>query len=124
MQTLANGWSNDISAGGDYALELYGGAGQCDLSKGTYVGDLLVTERTDPDWEPILKRASGVITNQGGRTCHAAIIAREMGITAIVGAGDATERIADGDAITASCCETRIWQRCNGTWQQVHVHRS
>ncbi len=68
-------------------------------------GDLLVTERTDPDWEPILKRASGVITNQGGRTCHAAIIAREMGITAIVGAGDATERIADGDAITASCCE-------------------
>jgi pyruvate,water dikinase len=68
-------------------------------------GDLLVTERTDPDWEPILKRASGVITDQGGRTCHAAIIAREMGITAIVGAGDATRRIADGDAITASCCE-------------------
>ena len=68
-------------------------------------GDLLITERTDPDWEPILKRASGVVTNQGGRTCHAAIIAREMGITAIVGTGDATERIADGDMITASCCE-------------------
>ena len=68
-------------------------------------GDLLITERTDPDWEPILKRASGVITNQGGRTCHAAIIAREMGITAIVGTGDATERIADGALITASCCE-------------------
>jgi pyruvate,water dikinase len=68
-------------------------------------GDLLVTERTDPDWEPILKMASGVITNQGGRTCHAAIIAREMGITAIVGTGNATERIGDGDAITASCCE-------------------
>jgi pyruvate, water dikinase len=68
-------------------------------------GDLLVTERTDPDWEPILKRASGVITNQGGRTCHAAIIAREMGITAIVGATDATARIADGELITASCCE-------------------
>jgi len=68
-------------------------------------GDLLVTERTDPDWEPILKLASGVITNQGGRTCHAAIIAREMGITAIVGAGDATERIGDGELITASCCE-------------------
>ena len=67
--------------------------------------DLLVTERTDPDWEPILKRASGVITNQGGRTCHAAIIAREMGITAIVGAGDATQRIEDGALITASCCE-------------------
>jgi pyruvate,water dikinase len=68
-------------------------------------GDLLVTERTDPDWEPILKQASGVITNQGGRTCHAAIIAREMGITAIVGVGDATERIHDSDTITASCCE-------------------
>ena len=68
-------------------------------------GDLLVTERTDPDWEPILKRASGVITNQGGRTCHAAIIAREMGITAIVGTGDGTQRIRDGEAITASCCE-------------------
>jgi len=68
-------------------------------------GDLLVTERTDPDWEPILKLASGVITNQGGRTCHAAIIAREMGITAIVGCGDATERIPDGDWITASCSE-------------------
>jgi pyruvate,water dikinase len=68
-------------------------------------GDLLVTERTDPDWEPILKMASGVITNQGGRTCHAAIIAREMGITAIVGCGDATGRIADGEWITASCCE-------------------
>ncbi|MEB3320370.1 MAG: phosphoenolpyruvate synthase [Cyanobium sp.] len=68
-------------------------------------GELLVTERTDPDWEPILKRASGVITNQGGRTCHAAIIAREMGITAIVGTGDATRAIADGELVTASCCE-------------------
>jgi len=68
-------------------------------------GDLLVTDRTDPDWEPILKRASGVVTNQGGRTCHAAIIAREMGITAIVGAGHATEVIQDGDTITVSCCE-------------------
>jgi len=68
-------------------------------------GDLLVTNRTDPDWEPILKKASGVITNQGGRTCHAAIIAREMGITAIVGCGDATTAITDGERITASCCE-------------------
>jgi pyruvate,water dikinase len=68
-------------------------------------GDLLVTARTDPDWEPILKKASGVITDQGGRTCHAAIIAREMGITAIVGCGDATTAIADGATITASCCE-------------------
>ena len=68
-------------------------------------GDLLITERTDPDWEPILKKASGVITDQGGRTCHAAIIAREMGITAIVGTGEATRVIADGSPITASCCE-------------------
>jgi len=68
-------------------------------------GDLLVTTRTDPDWEPILRRASGVITDQGGRTCHAAIIAREMGLTAIVGTGDGSERIADGALITASCCE-------------------
>jgi pyruvate,water dikinase len=68
-------------------------------------GDLLVTRRTDPDWEPILKKASGVVTDQGGRTCHAAIIAREMGITAIVGTGDGSSRIADGEAITISCCQ-------------------
>ncbi len=68
-------------------------------------GDLLVTVRTDPDWEPILKQASGVVTDQGGRTCHAAIIAREMGITAVVGTGDGSRRIADEEAITISCCE-------------------
>ena len=68
-------------------------------------GDLLVTERTDPDWEPILKRARGVVTDQGGRTCHAAIIAREMGITAIVGSGDGSQRLRDGDTVTVSCCE-------------------
>jgi pyruvate,water dikinase len=68
-------------------------------------GDLLVSHRTDPDWEPILRRASGVITDQGGRTCHAAIIARELGITAIVGTGDGSRRIVDGQPITASCCE-------------------
>jgi len=68
-------------------------------------GDLLITERTDPDWEPILKRASGVVTDQGGRTCHAAIIAREMGLTAIVGTVDGSSSIADGQTITASCCE-------------------
>ena len=67
-------------------------------------GDLLVTRRTDPDWEPILRKASGVVTDQGGRTCHAAIIAREMGLTAIVGTGDGTSRIGDGDTITLSCC--------------------
>jgi len=68
-------------------------------------GDLLVTVRTDPDWEPILKKASGVVTDQGGRTCHAAIIAREMGITAIVGTGDGSRAIEDGETITISCCE-------------------
>ncbi|CAK6692052.1 phosphoenolpyruvate synthase [Synechococcus sp. CCY9201] len=78
-------------------------------------GDLLVTERTDPDWEPILKRASGVVTDQGGRTCHAAIIAREMGITAIVGTGDGTTRIADGEAITISCCEGDVGHVYRGT---------
>jgi pyruvate,water dikinase len=78
-------------------------------------GDLLITERTDPDWEPILKRASGVVTDQGGRTCHAAIIAREMGITAIVGTGEATRRIQDGDAITISCCEGDVGRVYRGT---------
>jgi pyruvate,water dikinase len=68
-------------------------------------GDVLVTSRTDPDWEPILKLASGVVTDQGGRTCHAAIIAREMGITAIVGSGDGSQRIVDGEPITVSCCD-------------------
>jgi pyruvate, water dikinase len=78
-------------------------------------GDLLITQRTDPDWEPILKRASGVVTDQGGRTCHAAIIAREMGITAIVGTGDGTQRIQDGDAITISCCEGDVGRVYRGT---------
>lgn len=68
-------------------------------------GDLLITRRTDPDWEPILKKARGVVTDQGGRTCHAAIIAREMGITAIVGTGEGSTRIQEGEAITLSCCE-------------------
>lgn len=68
-------------------------------------GEVLVTNRTDPDWEPIMKKASAVVTNQGGRTCHAAIIAREMGIPAIVGCGDATEAIHNGQEITVSCVE-------------------
>jgi pyruvate,water dikinase len=68
-------------------------------------GDVLVTDMTDPDWEPIMKRASAIVTNRGGRTCHAAIIAREMGIPAVVGCGDATKRIANGDDITVSCAE-------------------
>jgi len=68
-------------------------------------GDVLITDMTDPDWEPIMKRASAIVTNRGGRTCHAAIIAREMGIPAVVGCGDATSRIADGKEVTVSCAE-------------------
>ncbi|HEY0975645.1 MAG TPA: phosphoenolpyruvate synthase [Solimonas sp.] len=68
-------------------------------------GDVLVTDMTDPDWEPIMKRASAIVTNRGGRTCHAAIIARELGIPAVVGCGDATERLKDGVAVTVSCAE-------------------
>ncbi|HEX4895833.1 MAG TPA: phosphoenolpyruvate synthase [Solimonas sp.] len=68
-------------------------------------GDVLVTDMTDPDWEPIMKRASAIVTNRGGRTCHAAIIARELGIPAVVGCGDATERLKDGAAVTVSCAE-------------------
>jgi pyruvate,water dikinase len=68
-------------------------------------GDVLVTDMTDPDWEPIMKRASAIVTNRGGRTCHAAIIAREMGIPAVVGCGNATKLIKHGDNITVSCAE-------------------
>jgi len=68
-------------------------------------GDVLVTDMTDPDWEPIMKRAAAIVTNRGGRTCHAAIIARELGIPAIVGCGDATSRIAPGVKVTVSCAE-------------------
>ena len=68
-------------------------------------GDVLVTDMTDPDWEPVMKRASAIVTNRGGRTCHAAIIARELGIPAVVGCGDATERLKDGVEVTVSCAE-------------------
>jgi pyruvate,water dikinase len=68
-------------------------------------GDVLVSDMTDPDWEPIMKRASAIVTNRGGRTCHAAIIARELGIPAVVGCGDATKTIQDGDEVTISCAE-------------------
>ncbi|KLU15240.1 MULTISPECIES: phosphoenolpyruvate synthase [Xenorhabdus] len=69
------------------------------------VGDVLVTDMTDPDWEPIMKRAAALVTNRGGRTCHAAIIARELGIPAVVGCGDATERLQEGQQVTVSCSE-------------------
>ena len=68
-------------------------------------GDVLVTDMTDPNWEPVMKRASAIVTNRGGRTCHAAIIARELGIPAVVGCGDATERLVDGMLVTVSCAE-------------------
>ncbi len=68
-------------------------------------GDILVTEMTDPDWEPIMKKASAIITNKGGRTCHAAIVAREMGVPAIVGTEDGTERLFNGEEMTVSCAE-------------------
>jgi pyruvate,water dikinase len=68
-------------------------------------GDVLVSDMTDPDWEPVMKRAAAIVTNRGGRTCHAAIIARELGIPAVVGCGDATAAIRDGDAVTVSCAE-------------------
>ncbi len=68
-------------------------------------GDILVTDMTDPNWEPVMKRASAIVTNRGGRTCHAAIIARELGIPAIVGCGNATEVLEEGNSVTVSCAE-------------------
>ncbi|MBS9433494.1 phosphoenolpyruvate synthase [Photorhabdus hainanensis] len=68
-------------------------------------GDVLVTDMTDPDWEPIMKKAAAIVTNRGGRTCHAAIIARELGIPAVVGCGDATERLKENQPVTVSCAE-------------------
>jgi len=68
-------------------------------------GDVLVADMTDPNWEPVMKRASAIVTNRGGRTCHAAIIARELGVPAVVGCGDATEALKDGTLVTVSCAE-------------------
>ncbi|PRB77146.1 phosphoenolpyruvate synthase [Pseudomonas sp. MYb185] len=68
-------------------------------------GDVLVSDMTDPDWEPVMKRASAIVTNRGGRTCHAAIIARELGIPAVVGCGNATSELSDGQEVTVSCAE-------------------
>ncbi|WP_420465890.1 phosphoenolpyruvate synthase [Panacagrimonas sp.] len=87
------------------------GAGTVRLMKGldqmskVQNGDVLVTDMTDPDWEPVMKRASAIVTNRGGRTCHAAIIARELGIPAVVGCGNATEILKDGQSVTVSCAE-------------------
>ncbi|EOR96803.1 Phosphoenolpyruvate synthase [Arcticibacter svalbardensis MN12-7] len=88
-------------------------------------GDVLVTEMTDPDWEPIMKKASAIITNKGGRTCHAAIVAREMGVPAILGCEHATELLHTGDIITASCAEGDIGIIYQGiinfTWQEIKI---
>ena len=76
-----------------------------DQMESVQVGDVLVTDMTDPDWEPVMKRASAIVTNRGGRTCHAAIIARELGIPAVVGCGNALEKIRAGEQITVSCSQ-------------------
>jgi len=68
-------------------------------------GDIVITDITSPDWDPILKKAAAIVTNKGGRTSHASIVARELGVPAVVGTGDATSKITDGDSITVSCCE-------------------
>jgi pyruvate,water dikinase len=78
------------------------------------IGDVLVTDMTDPDWEPVMKRASAIVTNRGGRTCHAAIIARELGIPAVVGCGDATAVLKDGQLVTVSCAEGDTGQIYDG----------
>lgn len=87
---------------GQGAVKIVKSAAQMDIVKD---GDVLVADMTDPDWEPVMKRASAIVTNRGGRTCHAAIIARELGIPAVVGCGDATDLLATGDIVTVSCAE-------------------
>mgnify|MGYP000556527590 FL=1 len=95
-----------------------------DLSEMALVkkGDVLVTDMTDPDWEPVMKLASAIITNRGGRTCHAAIIARELGVPAIVGCGDATETLTEGQSITASCSEGDTGRVYQGILNYEHTH--
>jgi pyruvate,water dikinase len=87
---------------GQGKVRIVGSAAQMDHVQ---AGDVLVTDMTDPDWEPVMKRASAIVTNRGGRTCHAAIIARELGIPAVVGCGDATQTLRDGSEVTVSCAE-------------------
>jgi pyruvate,water dikinase len=87
---------------GSGAVRLIGDASEMERVQ---PGDILVTDMTDPNWEPVMKRASAIVTNRGGRTCHAAIIARELGIPAVVGCGDATQILQDGALVTVSCAE-------------------
>ena len=95
-----------------------------DLSEMNQVkkGDVLVTDMTDPDWEPVMKLASAIITNRGGRTCHAAIIARELGVPAIVGTGNATKLLEDSQSITASCAEGDTGQVYQGILKFEHTY--
>lgn len=85
-------------------------------------GDVLISDMTDPDWEPVMKRAAAIVTNRGGRTCHAAIIARELGIPAVVGCGDATRTIKDGESITVSCAEGDTGYVYQGLLSFEHTH--
>ncbi len=87
-------------------------------------GDILVTDMTDPDWEPVMKRASAIITNRGGRTCHAAIIARELGVPAIVGTIDATKKLTNGAAVTASCAQGDVGYVYEGILDYEHTQQS
>jgi pyruvate, water dikinase len=80
-------------------------------------GDVLVTDMTDPDWEPVMKRPAAIVTNRGGRTCHAAIIARELGIPAVVGCGDATQVLREGEPVTVSCAEGDTGNVYRGIWR-------
>ena len=95
-----------------------------DLSEMSQVkqGDVLVTDMTDPDWEPVMKLASAIITNRGGRTCHAAIIARELGVPAIVGCGNATHELSNGQSITANCSEGDTGRVYQGVLDFEHTH--
>ena len=80
-------------------------------------GDVLVADMTDPNWEPVMKRASAIVTNRGGRTCHAAIIARELGVPAVVGCGDATDVLNDGTLVTVSCAEGDEGRSTTACWK-------
>lgn len=101
--------SNVLSKGRSIGRKIGAGTAQIihDVSEMNRIkqGDVLIADMTDPDWEPVMKRASAIVTNRGGRTCHAAIIARELGIPAVVGCGDATNNIVNGTEVTVSCAE-------------------
>lgn len=94
-------------------------SGLGDMNK-VQAGDILVTDMTDPDWEPVMKKAAAIVTNRGGRTCHAAIIARELGVPAVVGCGDATQRLTDGIEATVSCAEGDTGHIYNGSLEYEH----